>query len=769
MANAPRVEGERAEERLHFLDYWRVVKKRKEIIIATLVIIVFTTAVFSWIAKPIYSADSQIKIEQRQRPMDVFRTEAANYLPFDQYEFETHRKQLESRPVLERVVKGEIYSDESKWYCPTHPQDKFSEKEARARLDACPQCGSDLERLRVRKHPNWELLTRKWAKRDAYPGGEYRLQAVVSMLRANLRIRPEKGTRLITIRFESQDKEEAQLVADMVAEAYIQLRQDIHETGVQSALNDLERKQSGSRRSLKSDQIELTKKQGKFTLDAQGQLIQYQDLSQVTQQKRLVEAEVYKLQRQVDRLSAMTTEERIAATQEVSQLAGVLAGQEAGLKALLEEFGLEHPTVKAQKGQIASLKEDLQDQTNGALEWKKITLDSLKSELQTLETAVESLNKLIRESQQAYTDYVASKNDVDLRRAILLEAERGKLQEALINAIPREDIQISETAQFPSSPIRPRKIFNVMVSIFIGITLGTGLAYFVDYLDTSIKNVDDLELYLNMSTLAIIPQQRDGLLISDSPKSHAAENYRMLWTNIQFGRRQDKFKNVMVTSGGMGEGKTTTVVNLGIAAAQMESKVLLVDSDLRRPKIHKLLKFPNRVGLSDVLLKDVDPREVVIESQVPGLWVMPSGKMPSNVIGLLSSQKMKNVITTLGQHFDVVFYDSPPVMGVSDASVMAGLVDRVLLVVDFRKFPRRLAMRAKKSLENVGGQLLGTVINNLNIQKEDYYYYGYGKAYRYYYRRYEQEPEEKEAEVAQPKEGAEVASNPEAKGETQQS
>jgi capsular exopolysaccharide synthesis family protein len=202
----------------------------------------------------------------------------------------------------------------------------------------------------------------------------------------------------------------------------------------------------------------------------------------------------------------------------------------------------------------------------------------------------------------------------------------------------------------------------------------------------------------------------------------------------------------------------------------MESKVLLVDSDLRRPKIHKLLKFPNRLGLSDVLLKDVDPREVIIESQVPGLWVMPSGKLPSNVIGLLSSQKMKNVITTLGQDFDVVLYDSPPVMGVSDASVMAGLVDRVVLVVDHHKFPPRLALRAKRSLENVGGQLLGTVINNLNIQKEDYYYYGYGKAYRYYYRRYEQEPEEeKEAEAARAKEGAEVASKPDERSETRQS
>jgi succinoglycan biosynthesis transport protein ExoP len=329
--------------------------------------------------------------------------------------------------------------------------------------------------------------------------------------------------------------------------------------------------------------------------------------------------------------------------------------------------------------------------------------------------------------------------------------EQSQIQERVTNAIPTEDIQIAQRAHLPTRPISPRPVFNAIVSLFVGLTLGTGVAYFVEYLDTSTKSVDEIERYLDLPIFAVIPRQKTGLLIHESPKSHVAENYRMLWTNILFARKQHQFNKMMITSGGAGEGKTTTVVNLGIAAAQMGTKILLVDSDLRRPKIHKLLKYSNKVGLSDVLLKDVEPREVIVATEVENLWAMPSGRLPKNVIGLLNSQKMREIITRMEQDYDVILFDSPPVMGVSDASVMADLMDRILLVVDYKN-PKRLARNAKRHLENAGGTLIGAVINNLNIQRGDYYYYGYygygyGKGYHYYYSsRHDEEEESEEKE-----------------------
>ncbi len=774
MANAPRVEADRPEEKLHFLDYWRVVKKRKEIIVATLVIIVSTVFVLSLITKPTFSASSQVKIEQRQRPMEVFGSERTSYIPFDQWEFETHIKALEGDTVLAKVINGEIYGKDYNWYCETHSDRLFNDRQAKELGDVCPVCSADLKPIRTKKYPGWKPLTEKWAEEDGFPGRPYRLEGAIARLRGNLRIRPEKGTRLITIRYESHDKEEARLVADMVAEAYIQTRQDIQEQLLQSAVAILEREQRAKRRELNAGMAELAKKREKCPLDKLDQPIQYSRQEVFLQKKDLVRTDIAKLQASVNLLRAMTREERVhQATPEnpgIYQLAAELAREEATLSALLVPYGIEHPDVMSRKEAIARLKERLYTLADGALEAKKAELAALQTQESELDKIIQGLAKQIEESQHALKEYETSRSDVDQKKKMLEKMEESRIVETTTNAIPREDILLHQRAQLPSSPVKPRKLFNVIVSIFVGLTLGTGMAYFVEYLDTSIKNVDDLERYLGMSMLGIIPKQTEGVLISDSPKSRAAENYRMLWTSLEFERREDKFKYLMITSGGASEGKTTTVVNLGIAAAQMESRVLLVDSDLRRPKIHKLLKYANNVGLSDVLLKDVNPREVIIKTEIPNLWVMPSGKLPSNVIGLLSSHKMKNIIDTLSQDFDILLFDSPPVIGVSDASVLAHVVNRVLLVIDYKKYPRGFAKRAAKTLENVGGQVVGVVINNLNIKEEGYYYYGYGRAYRYYYRRYYDEEDRergKAAEAAKEEGVVAAAANPGAEGESE--
>jgi capsular exopolysaccharide synthesis family protein len=750
MPNVAPTEAGRGEEKLHFLDYWRVIKKRREIIIATLVIIVFATAVFSWVSPEVFSASSRIKIEQRQRPLDVFEREVRVSTAFDPFEYETHRESLNSDPVLEKVVNLEIYSSKSLWVCPQHPQVKLTEAQSSMQVGLCaaPGCGRPLIAERVKKYPDWVPLTQKWAK-DAGLQRPLTLHEAMAKLKSDLSIRPEKGTRLITIRYESQDPKEAQRVADMVAEAYIQCMEEDYEQKLQRALSKLQGAQRVYGRGLNALQADLVKKRQKFSLDSQDQPIQY-GRSELLQGKRdLVRADIAQLNALVSYLSKMTDEERVAATQDnpgVYNLTYELSRNEAILNGLLEEYGLKHTLVRAQQQTINTLKDRLRISANSVLEGKKAQLDSLREQEKELQGFIEALNKEIFESQQALEEYEAAKREVEVKQIVSLEMERTQVTEQIRNTLPREDVSIVQWARLPESPVKPRRIFNVLISIFVGLTLGTGLAYFVDYVDTTMKNVDDLERHLGLAVMAVIPKQHEGLLIHENPKSHAAENYRTLWTSLQFERREDGFKSIMVTSGGVGEGKTTTVVNLGIAAAQMDARVLLVDSDLRRPKIHKLLKYVNRVGLYDVLLNDVDPTEVIVQPipDVPRLSVLPSGKLPPNVIGLLSSEKMRNVVDKLSQNYDIVLYDSPPVIGVSDASVLANVVNRVLLVVDPRKYSKRFANRARKMLETVGGKVLGVIINNMRVTEEDYYYYGYGRAYRYYYRRYEDKDEGEE-------------------------
>ncbi len=187
-----------------------------------------------------------------------------------------------------------------------------------------------------------------------------------------------------------------------------------------------------------------------------------------------------------------------------------------------------------------------------------------------------------------------------------------------------------------------------------------------------------------------------------------------------------------MVSGGVGEGKSTTLFNLAYVCAQLGDKVLIVDSDLRRPVQHTILNMSNRFGLTNVLMRDVPIEETIKATSVPNLHFLPSGKLPRSSLGLLDSQKMRELVKNLKARYDYVFFDSPPVMGVSDASILASEVDGVLLVVQYRKYPRIISSRAKRIVENVGGTIVGVVLNNINILRDDYYYY-YHSYYSQYY------------------------------------
>ena len=183
--------------------------------------------------------------------------------------------------------------------------------------------------------------------------------------------------------------------------------------------------------------------------------------------------------------------------------------------------------------------------------------------------------------------------------------------------------------------------------------------------------------------------------------------------------------------GGVGEGKSTTLFNLAYICASMGDKVLIVDSDLRRPVQHTMLNMSNDFGLTNVLLRDVPIEETIKSTDVPNLHFLPSGKLPRNSVGLLDSQRVRELVKNLKARYDYVFFDSPPVMGVSDASIIASELDGVLLVVQYRKYPRAMSARAKRLIESVGGNILGVVLNNINILRDDYYYY-----YQSYYSHY---------------------------------
>ncbi len=244
--------------------------------------------------------------------------------------------------------------------------------------------------------------------------------------------------------------------------------------------------------------------------------------------------------------------------------------------------------------------------------------------------------------------------------------------------------------------------------------------------------MEDVESFLQVPVLAVIPKNI-SLLINDTDDNPDAEAYRIMRTNIEFNRKSPDANNITVVSGGAGEGKSTTLNNLAYTFAKGGYTTLIVDADLRRPSQHRLFGIENEIGLSDYLTAETSLEQVVHLTKIDNLYLMTSGQMPSEAVGVLNSQRMVELIEEVKGRFDIIFFDSPPILGVSDASVLCSAMDLTIVVVQHRRFPRAMLTRVKQSITNVGATLLGVVLNNVDVRHDQHYEY-YTSYYNYYHK-----------------------------------
>lgn len=299
-----------------------------------------------------------------------------------------------------------------------------------------------------------------------------------------------------------------------------------------------------------------------------------------------------------------------------------------------------------------------------------------------------------------------------------------------------DSIIVAEPAVLPTRPVRPNKATNTLLAAVVGAMLAVGTAFLIEYLDDTIKSPEDVQRALNISTLGMIARIHplvkpgDALIAAAHPKSSIAEAYRVLRTNIQFAALGNPATSLLVTSSGPQEGKTTTVANLGVVMAQAGMRTLVVDTDLRRPNLHKLFAVPNRRGLTTLLLADAP--DVVGEAQVtsvPNLSVLPTGPQPPNPAELLASKKMDALIDDMKRCYEAVLFDSPPVLAVADAAILAAKIHEVVLVVEPGRTRSDAARRATEALANTGAKFLGVVFNRLTLRRSGYGYYYYYYSY----------------------------------------
>lgn len=682
-----------ADSGLHVLDYWRVIRTRKEIILAVMLLVVITGVVYTLNLPKMYRSFTRISVRGDTPDVSVFGGEFTGQL-YNPFFLRTQYEIIKSRPIMFQVITN---------------------------LNLTVEFAKDREEERV--------------------SGE----EAFGILYNSVSVDQFRDTTLIMISATRKDPNEAARIANEVAEVYSNYRLNLKRREVNRGLDAMRSEVFKQREKVEAaedavDELRRTLNVATMGAGAGAVRVDKIRLSQLEGDRIQARVEMIARKTRFDQIKDLEGEQLmetlsfLVGDQEITGLRRSLNDTDVQLTALLQTLGDNHPDVLRLKAARA----ELQRKMNLSLAGVKRGIQAAYEENLARYEALDNELKAVREADIAAVGerdapLLKAERDLERQRQMLEVLEARVLQESIKQEVPITPVEIVDVAEPINRPISPKIMLNVLLSVIIGIVAGVGLAFFIEYLDTSVKTVDDVERYLGLPVIGVIPQKVRPL-IEEGPESPYAEAYRVLRTNLMFALKERRGGAFAMTSGGVGEGKSTTLFNLAYVCAAAGDKVLLVDSDLRRPVQHTILGMQNKFGLTNVLMRDVPIEETIKPvASMPNLHFLPSGKLPRSSVGVLNTQRMQELIKNLKARYDYIFFDSPPMVGVSDASILASEVDGVLLVVQYRKYPRIMSLRAKKMLENVGAKLVGVVLNNINVMRDDYYYYYHSYYSNLYY------------------------------------
>jgi succinoglycan biosynthesis transport protein ExoP len=679
------------EAALHAVDYWQVIKNRYGIILLTLLLVFMTAAVITYVMPKKYESLATIEVKPKtfgMSPLGTALAQSSGAGGMTPQFFGTEFEKIKSSNSLAKVV----------------------------------------EKLQ---------LVNKWGVDK---------ETAIRILKGIVNTQNIRGTDLISIRVRHTDREDARNVTEEVARAYKAYRSEIENRDADKALYELnkavrdqEDKVEERRRVLAT--IVRTKGiiykgqdsyYGTSGVDEdQGAKNALQTYNQLLQDKMQLESQInsllkYDSEQLMVYASGLDLPDNIIRNLYPQYLDATR--QLNNLK--INGLGDRHPTVMAAIEEISAMKRQLEEGVVNLRATLQAQLAMASDRLKSVEVMKDDTREDAIKRGLDAQDYVDAKRDFETDQELLQTMRLKQIGETITRKMPDESIVVHEEPQISQSPVSPNVTLNLVLGAVVGLIFGVGIAFFLEYLDTSVKSLEDVERYLQVPVLAVVPKDV-GVLHKQSGMSPDAEAYRILRTNIEFNRKNPEDNAITVVSGGAGEGKSTTLVNLAYICAQGGYTTLMIDADLRRPRLHTFFDINNSVGLTNYLTTELMLEDVILQTPVDNLYFMPSGILPADAAGILNSRRMSELIQDVKQRFDLVLVDSPPILGVSDASVLASEVDLTMIVVQHRKLPRNMLLRVKQAVENVGGNVIGVVLNNVDVRSDSQYQY-YTSYYTYY-------------------------------------
>jgi polysaccharide biosynthesis transport protein len=725
------------EKEVHLRDYWRVIRKRQWTVIAFFLIVLITTAIATYTMKPIYRATVTIQID-RENPSFVDFKEIFSVNMWDLDYYQTQYKILESRTLAKRVVQSLKLVE--------HPE-------------FLPQPETPFQKWKSSVFNSVFALfksTNKDEKKSTQPSPQASPEtdietALIGQFLGNLKVEPIRNSRLVKVHFDAMNPELAAQVPNSLASNYIQQSLESRFTSMEQARdwlsNQIDILKAKVERADEALQ-EFGSKHGIVSLDEKENIImqrltELNDTLTKAESDRMAKEALFRQSKDKDFDSLPT----ILENKVIQDLKQTLNQLDAQYTKLLETYKPEYPEMVRLRKQVASVQKRLDGETQKVINGIRNEYESSRRKEALIRAAFEEQKTRVMTMKEQSIQYNILKREADTNRELYRDLLQRMKQAGVSAGITASNIKVIDPAEVPRGPYKPNVRMNLLLAMVVGLFLGVGLAFFFEYLDNTIKTPEDVEQLIRLPSFGMVPElsyekkkrSEKGafypveLITHGHPKSVLSEAYRNIRTSILLSFSEKPPKKIAVTSANPFEGKTTTVVNTAIALSQTGAQVVVIDGDMRKPRVHKVFEGngENGAGLSNYLSGIAELKMIVKKTEVPNLYYIPAGPIPPNPSELLGSKLFTTMLQALGVKFDHIILDSPPVLGFADAAIISSAIDGVILVAAGGKTPKETLQHAKEALQQVNAKILGVVINRVDIQKSYYGYYYY--RYHYYY------------------------------------
>ena len=713
------VEEEPEGDELNLRELWQVILKRRWTIIIFALIVVTAVVTATYLMTPIFRASLTLQIDRE----DIKIVQTGEVSPEEtgwggQDYYQTQYELLKSRSLALRVVNQLGLAD-----LPPPPPSALAEFKA--------WLTGWLPKMSEAKDPEEPL-----SESD-------RLEGVVGGFLGGLTVEPVRNSRLARLHYDSPDPQRAAVILNTLVKNYINMNMERRFDASTYARNFLqERLQQVKARLEESEQqlVDFARKQQIISVDDKQSTVS-QTLGATN--AALAEAEKKRMAAEANYRQVIGARgqglSQILDSKIIQTLKETKAKLEAQYQENLSIYKPAYPTMVQLRSQISQVDALINQEVNNIRAAVTASYEAARAEESLLRGRLEQIKQDMLSLQDRSIQLNILRREVDTNRQ-LYDGLLQRFKEVGVAAgVGTNNISVVDEAKAPRWPYKPNLRMNALLALVLGLLGGVGLAFLFEHLDDTFRRPEELEKLLGLPVLGVIPKtplargdsRPMALAGHDDPRSAFAEAYRSVRTALQFSTASGVPRLLTVTSAMAGEGKTTTALSLAIQFAQAGKRTLLIEADLRKPSLHRILNLDNQVGLTNYLAGgEAQPVDIAKPTHITNLFAVPSGPLPPNPAELLSSARMVELLSLAAGKFDQVIVDSPPLLGLADALIIGNLCEGTLLTVEMGNTPRGYALGALKRLRGSRVHVLGAILTKLEARAGAY---GYYRSYYYYY------------------------------------